>query len=438
MFNGLASANLFKLEASKALDGFRPGPYDEPTCFRRTLMIFKLARITVALALAGLVCSSIGLAQEAPPAAQTDKKTQDQQQQGKDQQQADQQQNKKEKAKKASKKPSNSDIENIGTRDINKHSINFVSYEREIAMGREMASEVEREVKLIDDPVVTEYVNRVGQNLVRNSDAKVPFTIKVVESDEINAFALPGGFFYVNSALILAADDEAELAGVMAHEIAHVTARHGAKQMSKGQLLNIATIPLIFLGGPAGFGIRQASGFLIPVTFLSFSRGAEAEADYLGLQYMYKTGYDPTAAVSFFEKLQAKETAKPGSMSKLFATHPPTGERIEAEKKNIELVLPDRDQYVVTTSEFNRVKGRLAMLENSRKPTEEDNKPSLRRRTTSTRDGDDRNTKDTKNTKDSKTGQDTTNSSTGDSSSDKTDSGSTSSDDDRPVLKRRP
>jgi len=396
-------------------------------------MIFKLARITVALALAGLVCASIVFAQDKTPAQQTDQNKQQQDQQ-----------NSKDKSKNEPKKPRNSDIDNIGTRDINKRSINFVSYEKEISIGRQMSAEVEREVKLVDDPVISEYVNRVGQNLVRNSDAKVPFTIKVVQSDEINAFALPGGFFYVNSALILAADDEAELAGVMAHEIAHVTARHGAKQMSKGELLNIATIPLIFLGGPAGFGIRQASGFLIPVTFLSFSRANEAEADYLGLQYMYKTGYDPTAAVSFFEKLQAKETAKPGSMSKLFASHPPTGERIEMEKKNIELVLPDRDQYVVTTSEFNRVKARLALLENTRKPAEDENKPSLRRRTTSTKDGDDRNTKDPKDTKDAKNGQDSSTSGTTNSpdntsnTTDKTDSGTTPSDDDRPVLKRRP
>jgi len=395
-------------------------------------MIFKLARITVALALAGLVYVSVGYAQDVTP--QTASQQTDQKQQA-----PQQQQDKQEKAKKPAKKPRNSDIENIGTRDINKHQINFMSYEKEISMGRELAAQVEREVKLLEDPVITEYVNRVGQNLVRNSDAKVPFSIKVVESDEINAFALPGGFFYVNSGLILAADDEAELAGVMAHEIAHVTARHGAEQASKGQLLNIATIPLIFLGGPAGFGIRQASGFLIPVTFLSFSRSAEAEADYLGLQYMYKTGYDPTAAVSFFEKLQAKESAKPGSMSKLFSTHPPTGDRIEMEKKNIETILPDREQYVVTTSEFNRVKGRLAQLENTRKPAEEENKPSLRRRTTSTRNDDDRNTKDpknTKDTKDNKTGQDTT---TTDNTSNKSDKSDTNSnDDDRPVLKRRP
>jgi beta-barrel assembly-enhancing protease len=283
------------------------------------------------------------------------------------------------------KKPKNCDVDNIGSRDINKGSINFVSLDKEIAMGRQLAGEVERQVKLIDDPTINEYVNRVGQNIVRNSDAKVPFTIKVVESDEINAFALPGGFFYVNSGLILAADEEAELAGVMAHEIGHVAARHGTEQYSKGELINFASIPLIFMGGIGGYAIRSAAGFLIPVGFLQFSRKDEAEADYLGLQYMYKTGYDPTATVSFFEKLQAKESAKPGSVSKMFSTHPPTGDRIEADKKNIELILPSREQYVVTTSEFNRVKMQLAQLEN-RRPTQDDpNKPSLRRKTPSTR-----------------------------------------------------
>ena len=353
-----------------------------------------------------------------------------------DQSQKDEQKNSNDNKTKKEKKPANSDIDNIGTRDINKHSINFISYEKEIAMGRQMAAEVEKEIKLIDDPVINEYVNRVGQNLVRNSDAKVPFTIKVVDSEEINAFALPGGFFYVNSALILAADDEAELAGVMAHEIAHVTARHGAKQMSKAELLQVATVPLVFLGGPAGYGLYQASGFLIPITFLKFSRSDEAEADYLGLQYMYKTGYDPTAAVTFFEKLQAKETAKPDSVSKLFSTHPPTGERIALEKKNIELILPDRDQYVVTTSEFNRVKARLALLEAERKPNAaEENKPSLRRKTTSTKDSGDKDK--TKTTQDSKNGQDTSSTSTSSTTDDKSDDGSNSSDDDRPVLKRR-
>lgn len=291
-----------------------------------------------------------------------------------------QQKDQKEQAKKKDQK--NSDVDNIGNRNINSGSINFSSLEKEIALGRQLSAEIERQVKLIEDPTINEYVNRVGQNLVRNSDAKVPFTIKVVESDEINAFALPGGFFYVNSGLILAADDEAELAGVMAHEIAHVAARHGTENASKAQIVNIATIPLIFLGGPAGFGIRQAAGFLIPLQFLEFSRKHESEADFLGLQYLYKTGYDPGAAVSFFEKLQAKETAKPGTISKMFRTHPPTGDRIEASKTNIELILPDREQYVVTTSEFQKIKGQLALLENRLPSQEEQNRPSLKRKTT--------------------------------------------------------
>src|SRR5580692_3679200 len=207
-------------------------------------------------------------------------------------------------------KNSKEDVDAIGNRNVGK-GVNFYSLEHEIALGKSLAQEVERSSKLIDDPVVTEYVNRVGQNLVRNSDAKVPFTIKVIDSDEVNAFALPGGFFYVNSGLILAADEEAELAGVMAHEIAHVAARHGTRQMTRAQWANIGTIPLIFIGGGIGYGIYEAAGLGLPLTFMKFQRNFEAEADYLGLQYMYKTGYDPQAFISFFEKIQAKEKKKP-------------------------------------------------------------------------------------------------------------------------------
>jgi peptidase M48-like protein len=334
---------------------------------------------------------------------------------------------------KSKSKKKNADVDNIGNRNINKGSINFISLDKEIAMGRQLSAEIERQVKLIDDPTITEYVNRVGQNLVRNSDAKVPFTIKVVESDEINAFALPGGFFYVNSGLILAADDESELAGVMAHEIAHVAARHGTEQESKAELINFASIPLIFMGGVGGFALRQAAGFLIPMQFLQFSRKDEAEADYLGLQYLDRTGYDPSAAVSFFEKLQAKESAKPGSVSKMFSTHPPTGDRIEMSKKNIELILPSREQYVVTTSEFNQIKTQLAQLENRRPSPEEANKPSLRRKTP----------RPDVNSPDSDGNSTSTSSKT--SSKDKTDTKADSTkpedkepaDDDRPKLKRR-
>lgn len=272
------------------------------------------------------------------------------------------------------------DPDEIGNRDVGK-GLNFYSLEKEIALGKGLAQEVERQAKIIDDPVIAEYVNRVGQNLVRNSDAKVPFTIKVIDSEEVNAFALPGGFFFVNSGLILKADSEAELAGVMAHEIAHVAARHGTRQATRGQVANLATIPLIFMGGWAGFGVQQAAGVLVPIGFLSFSRGMEAEADLLGLEYLYKTGYDPTAFVDFFEKIQSLEKKRPGTMSKVFSSHPLTDDRIATAQKNIQEILKAKPEYVVTTSEFNDVKARLQALHDRRKPTEKDlNRPQLRRK----------------------------------------------------------
>jgi predicted Zn-dependent protease len=286
------------------------------------------------------------------------------------------------------------DVDAIGNRNIGGKGLgNWYSLEKEIRMGKQFAQEVEASVKLVQDPVVNEYVNRIGQNLVRNSDAKVPFTIKVVDSDDINAFALPGGFFYVNSGLILAADNEAELAGVMAHEIAHVAARHATRQMTRGNWANIASLPLIFVGGGVGYAVRSAAGLALPATFMKFSRAFEAEADYLGLQYMYKTGYDPQSFITFFEKIEAQEKKKPGTLAKAFATHPQTPDRVEESQKEIATILPARDQYIVTTSEFDDVKTRLAAIENKRKIVDEKdaNKPTLRRSTAdNTKKGDDK------------------------------------------------
>ena len=295
----------------------------------------------------------------------------------------------------------------IGNRKVGGRGLgDWYSLETEIKMGKQYSMQIENSVKMVQDSVVNEYVNRIGQNLVRNSDAQVPFTIKVIDSDEVNAFALPGGFFYVNSGLILAADEEAELAGVMAHEIAHVAARHGMRQMTRMQWANIGTIPLIFVGGGIGYGIYEAAGLGLPLTFMKFQRNFEAEADFLGLQYMYKTGYDPQAFIAFFEKIQAKEKKKPGTLAKAFASHPQTPDRIEASQKEIATILPAKTQYIVSTSEFDDVKSRLATIENRHKVIEEKdgNRPSLRRTSTS-----------------DKTGT----------------SGTDSSDDDRPTLKRR-
>lgn len=301
------------------------------------------------------------------------------------------------------------DVDAIGNRKIGGRGLgNWYSVESEIRMGKSYAMQVESGSKVITDPVIAEYVNRIGQNIVRNSDAQVPFTIKVIDSDEINAFALPGGFFYVYTGLILAADEEAELAGVMAHEIAHVAARHATRQLTRSQYANIGTLPLIFMGGGVGYAVRAAAGFGLPVTFLKFQRGFEAEADYLGLQYMYKAGYDPSAFISFFEKIQAQEKRKPGSLAKAFSSHPQTPDRIEASQKEIATILPARPQYLVTTSEFDEVKARLAALENRRKMVDEKDskKPSLRR---------------------------TSNPDKGNGKDDKSGDG-----DDRPTLKRRP
>src|SRR5271154_6968031 len=248
------------------------------------------------------------------------------------------------------------DPDQIGNRDVGK-GVNFYSLEKEIALGKQLAAQVERQAKIINEPVIAEYVNRVGQNLVRNSDAKVPFTIKVIDSEEVNAFALPGGFFFVNSGLIMKADNEAELAGVMAHEIGHVAARHGTRDATKREIVQFASIPaMIFIPyGLAGLAMSEGLDFGIPVTFLKFSRAYEREADYLGTQYMYKAGYDPNAFVSFFEKIEAAEKRQPGTIPKFFSTHPPTPERVQNIQKEIGDILPSRDQYIVTTSEFDTV-----------------------------------------------------------------------------------
>ena len=335
------------------------------------------------------------------------------------------------KAKQKSGKEAKKDVEAIGDRDVGK-GMNFYSLEKEIALGKAMAQQVEQQSRLVQDPVIGEYVNRVGQNIVRNSDAQVPFTIKVLDSDEVNAFALPGGFFYVNSGLILAADTESELAGVMAHEIAHVAARHGTRQASKAELANWLSLPLVFLGGPLGYGIQSAAGLLIPMKFLQFSRSDEREADYLGLQYLYKSGYDPQSFVDFFEELQAKEKSRPGTMAKAFSTHPMMGDRITASEQEIKTILPPKPEYVVTTSEFAQVSDRLKVIENRGRVEDEKDqkgKPTLRKTTRKP------NTRTASGQGDSQTqGQDKTSS---DPNASTDPNQQTSDEDQRPTLKRR-
>jgi hypothetical protein len=329
---------------------------------------------------------------------------------------------------------SEADIDAIGNRKVG-HGPEMYSLEHDIALGKQLSQEVEKTAKFIDDPVVVEYVNRVGQNLVRNSDAQVPFTIKVIDSDVVNAFALPGGFFYVNSGLILHADEESELAGVMAHEIAHVCARHGTREETKSTIVQLASIPaMIFIPYTwAGYAIYQGMNFAIPLTFLKFSRGDEAEADYLGEQYMYKAGYDPNSLVAFFEKVEADEKKQPGTIPKIFSTHPPTPDRIEAIQKEIATILPARDQYIVTTSEFDSVKARLQLIEANVKVKDNNpNKPTLRKRTSQNKGG------STTSDPGGNNGGSTNGGSTSGGSSTSTTPDQSSDDSDRPTLQHRP
>ncbi len=270
------------------------------------------------------------------------------------------------------------DPNQIGDRDVGK-CLNFYSVEKEMALGKQLAEEVSRQAKVVDDPILSEYVNRIGQNLARSSDAKVPFTFRILQNDVPNAFALPGGYIFVHTGLIGIAAEEDEFAGALAHEIAHVAARHLTCRETKAQIANIGTIPLsVILGGWAGVAARQAASAAIPMTFLSFSRHDESEADFLGVQYMWAAGYDPTGAISMFEKLESLQRTQPNAVSKLLSTHPMDSDRIAKTQAEIDSILPSKPEYVVTTSEYTNMRQRLLTMENRRKP-DDPNQPRLRR-----------------------------------------------------------
>ena len=283
-----------------------------------------------------------------------------------------------------------SDVEDIGNRNVSgkifKILPNFVSMEKEIALGSQLAADFEQTARIVEDPVIAEYVDRIGQNIVKHSDAKVPFHIKVVDTDEVNAFAFPGGYFYINKGVLLAARNESEMAGVMAHEISHVTARHATSRMSKGQYLQLAAIPALFVGGYwAQMGIQNALGLGINLELLGVTRESEREADQLGIQYLWNAGYDPNSFLSFFEKMQEEEKSKPGRLAGWFRTHPSTTDRIVAALDE-QRYLPEKDSYIVNTSEFDRVRARLQSIDNAQKSeeggdTKEQKRPTLKRRT---------------------------------------------------------
>ena len=278
------------------------------------------------------------------------------------------------------KKDNKKDPTEIGDRNVSK-GLNFYSVEQELALGKQLALEVEKQAKIVDDPIVAEYINRLGQNLGRNSDVTFPLTFKLIESDEINAFTLPGGYVFVNTGLLRMSGNEAELAAAIAHEIGHAAARHATRQASRNQLVGMGTIPLVIFGGAGGVAARQAVNMAAPMAFMKFSREFETEADLLGIQYLWKAGYDPTATVDLFEALESTEKRQPGSVSKLFRTHPLTQDRIEKTQKNIDKLLPSRTEYVLNTSEYEDVRARVESLTvKAQGQNDNQNRPTLIRK----------------------------------------------------------
>jgi len=274
------------------------------------------------------------------------------------------------------------DPDRIGTRDVSK-GLNFYSIQKEMAIGKAMSQQVERKSTLVTDKLITEYVNRLAQNLARHSDAKIPITVKVIEGDDPDAVTLPGGFIYVHTGLLRTADTEAELAAALAHEIGHVAARHGTRQATQGQVAQIAAIPLIFVGGGLGTLCMSAAELtVVPAGTLAIQRAYETEADMLGLQYLYKSGYDPLGMVDIFEKIFVfAEEKHVKLLARLGSSHPTANDRLVNVQKNIETQLKARPEYIVNTSEFDNMKTRLAALDWTPKPPapEEPKPPSLRR-----------------------------------------------------------
>jgi Zn-dependent protease with chaperone function len=278
------------------------------------------------------------------------------------------------------KKIAKYDVNRIGHRGIG-HGFNIYSQKREHQLGQNLAAAFDSSSRIVNDPVLNDYVNRLAQKIVRNSDAEIPFTVRLIDSSEIpRAYGLPGGFLYVDSALIFAAESEAELAGVMAHEIAHVAARHATRALTRKDLFHV-TGSLSMLAGPVGIVLQDAGGVAGPLSVKKFSRDSEYEADLLGIEYAYTAGYDPEALLSALEKLHALEASRAAMFAKIpgyhfasklpfhsqvargFSNYPLLEERIRRLQLEITTFLPDRKDYIVDTNEFQDIKERLLSLQ---------------------------------------------------------------------------
>ena len=282
-------------------------------------------------------------------------------------------------AEKDPKKLAKYDVEHIGRRGIG-HGFNIYNRTRERQLGASLAAAFDHNTKVITDPVINEYINQLAQRIVRNSDAEIPFIIKVIDAGDIpRAYGLPGGFLYVDSALLLAAESEAELASLMAHEIAHVAARHATRALTRKNLYSFGG-SLSLLAGPIGIVLQDAGGVAGPLTVKKFSRESEYEADLLAIEYAYAAGYDPEALLSALEKLHAMEATRgnvfdkvPGAhfashvpfhdrIARGFSNYPLMEERIHRLQSEITAFLPDRKDYILDTNEFQDVKAHLISL----------------------------------------------------------------------------
>ena len=246
---------------------------------------------------------------------------------------------------------------------------NILTTEEEVQIGREAAREIERDLRLYNDPVVTAYVNGLGQTLAGySSRSGLTYYFKVVDTDEVNAFALPGGWLYVNRGLITTAENESELAGVIGHEIGHVDKKHGARAISRQ--LGAAVLLDATLGGTDASASRRAGRQIAALFFgvnqLSYGRDAEREADRFAVESTYAAGIDPEGTATFFQKLVAMQKSEPGQLAKMFSTHPPSRERVENVRAQIG-ELPAKAGLTSDSRRFQEIKKRIFERERVRR-----------------------------------------------------------------------
>lgn len=258
--------------------------------------------------------------------------------------------------KKRSKSDAN--ITAIGHRRIT-HATNLYSLEREKQLGKALSEEVERTSKLLTDPAITEYVDRVAQTVAKNSDARMPITVRVIDSDSVDAFTLPGGYQYVSRGLLLRLAGEGELASVLARGIAHTALRSSTTLATRADILQISTVPLS--NSAPGNSFPSDAALAVPLTSLEMHRDDELDADYFGVQYLYKTGYDPECFLDFVQRIWgsgATATKVPAA----FSAYPPLDERLAALRSEISKILPPRDGATVSTPEFDAFEERLRTI----------------------------------------------------------------------------